>query len=57
MVSPQNAPPPPPPAEFCAESSPGSGVFRRQWTRATAEFDCTTRSGTVTMSDGTVVAR
>lgn len=45
------------PVEFCAETSPGSGVFRRQWTRATAEFDCATWSGTVTMSDGTVVAR
>lgn len=43
------------PEGFCSETAPGSGVFQRRWTRATAEFDCAAWVGTVTMSDGTVV--
>lgn len=37
------------PAGLCAETGPGSGVFRREWTQATVEMDCNTYTGTVTL--------
>ena len=28
------------PQGYCAETAPGSGVFSREWTRATVSLDC-----------------
>lgn len=35
--------------QVCRETSDGSGVFRREWTKATVEIDCNTVTPTITM--------
>ena len=37
------------PVGLCAETAPGSGVFRRQWTRATVEMDCADWTASIQM--------
>jgi len=32
----------------CQETSPGSGVYERQWTRATVQWDCNAGHGNIT---------
>lgn len=32
----------------CAETASGTGVFRREYTKATVEWDCGTGHGTIT---------
>jgi len=36
------------PVGYCKETADGSGVFRRQWTKADVELDCTTFTATIT---------
>lgn len=38
--------------EVCAETAPGSGVFRREWSKATVELDCNTWTPTATFKPG-----
>lgn len=41
------------PTERCSETNPGvSGVFSRQWSKASVSFDCNAWTGTVTPSEG-----
>lgn len=44
------------PSAPCAESSAGTGVFRRDYAHATVEWDCTLGKGQITMKNGTVYA-
>jgi hypothetical protein len=37
------------PSALCAETAPGSGVFTRDYSRATVSMDCASWTGTVTM--------
>ena len=37
------------PTQFCAETAPSSGVFTRDYTKATVSMDCNAYKGTVTM--------
>ena len=37
------------PTGRCAETAPGSGVFKRDFTKATAQMDCASYTGTVVM--------
>ena len=37
------------PAGTCAETAPGSGVFTREWSKATVQMDCNAYVGTITM--------
>jgi hypothetical protein len=37
------------PTGFCEETAPGSGVFTRDWTKATVQMDCNAYKGTVTL--------
>ena len=37
------------PSNLCSETAPGSGVFTREWTRATVKMDCGAYVGTITM--------
>merc|ERR1712232_1120269 len=37
------------PTEICRETSEGSGVFVREWTKASIEMDCNTYAPTITM--------
>eukprot|EP01116_Phalansterium_solitarium_P006392 TRINITY_DN1868_c0_g3_i1.p1 TRINITY_DN1868_c0_g3~~TRINITY_DN1868_c0_g3_i1.p1 ORF type:complete len:413 (+),score=136.21 TRINITY_DN1868_c0_g3_i1:257-1495(+) len=37
------------PTGLCAETSSGSGVFVRDWTKATVQMDCNTWTATITM--------
>lgn len=37
------------PKGICQETSAGSGVFTREWTKASVKMDCNTYTGTVTM--------
>ena len=32
----------------CAETGADTGVFRREWTKATVEWDCSKAAGTIT---------
>ena len=41
-----------PVAESYAETSPGSNVFRREWTKADVRFDCNTGKATIAMKAG-----
>ena len=41
-----------PVAESYAETSPGSDVFRREWTKADVRFDCNTGKATIAMKAG-----
>jgi hypothetical protein len=34
----------------CAETSAGSGVFRREWTKAAVQMDCNTWTATIEMT-------
>ena len=34
----------------CAETGEGTGVFRRKWSKATAEMDCNEYKGTIAMN-------
>ncbi len=36
------------PLGTCAETAPGSGVFSREWTGATVQFDCNAGHGSIT---------
>ena len=36
------------PTGFCAETAPNSGVFTREWSKATVTMDCNSYVGTVT---------
>lgn len=36
------------PLAVCAETAPGSGVFSREWTGATVQFDCNAGHGSIT---------
>jgi hypothetical protein len=38
---------------YCAETEPGSGVFTREWSRASVQMDCNSWKGTITMKDET----
>ena len=40
------------PLGFCAETSPGSSVFTRNYTRATIALDCTSFQATIMWKDG-----
>ena len=33
----------------CAETAPGSGVFAREWSKASVSVDCNTLEGTIDM--------
>ena len=37
------------PIGFCAETGPGSGVFTREWTKATVTLDCNSFNATIAM--------
>jgi len=37
------------PTGFCSETTPGSGVFTRDWTKATVKMDCNAYEGSITM--------
>jgi hypothetical protein len=37
------------PAKLCSETSAGSGVFRREWSKATVEMDCNSWTPTIIM--------
>jgi hypothetical protein len=37
------------PTGLCAETAPGSKVFRREWTKATIEMDCKNWNSTIEM--------
>ena len=37
------------PVGWCAETAPSSGVFTREWTKATVEMDCNDYKGSITM--------
>ncbi len=37
------------PTELCKETSSGSGVFTRDWTKATVQLDCNTWTPTITL--------
>ena len=39
------------PTELCHETAPGSGVFTRDYTRATVGMDCATWTPTLTLKD------
>ena len=41
--------------ERCHETSAGSEVFQRKWTKATVQMDCKAWRGTITMADGRVL--
>lgn len=43
------------PLESCHETSPGSEVFERKWSKATVQLDCKAWKGTITMADGRVL--
>ena len=34
---------------ICAETAPGSGVFAREWSKASVSVDCNTLEGTIDM--------
>lgn len=36
------------PLNTCAETAPGSGVYEREWTKATVAWDCNARHGSIT---------
>ena len=35
------------PQGLCAETAPGSGVFRRTWSKATVEMNCNTQQADI----------
>lgn len=37
------------PTELCQETAPNSGVFTRDWTKATVQLDCNTWTPTITL--------
>lgn len=37
------------PLGLCTETAPNSGVFTREWTKASVKMDCSTYTGTITM--------
>ena len=37
------------PTELCAETAPNSGVFKREWSKATVEMDCNAWKGAIKM--------
>jgi hypothetical protein len=37
------------PTEICKETAPNSGVFTREWTKASVQMDCKTYTPTITM--------
>ena len=37
------------PLGLCSETAPGSGVFTRQWSKATVTLDCNTWNGTIAL--------
>jgi len=37
------------PAGLCTETAPNSGIFTREWSRATVRMDCNTYTPTITM--------
>jgi hypothetical protein len=39
------------PTELCSETSAGSGVFRREWSKATVEMDCNSWTPTIIMKE------
>jgi hypothetical protein len=39
------------PAGLCAETAPNSGVFTRDWTKATVQMDCNTWTPTITLKE------
>ena len=39
------------PMGLCGETATGSGVFRREWTKATIEMDCNTWTPTIRPHD------
>lgn len=40
------------PTAACRETSPGSGVFLRDWSKATVRWDCATGHANITMKPG-----
>ena len=34
--------------DICSETATGSGIYRREWTKATVEWNCQTHQGTIT---------
>ena len=40
-----------PEEEYCRETAPGSGIFTREWSRASVKIDCNTWKPTITMKD------
>ena len=34
--------------DYCTETAPNSGVFVREWTKASVRMDCNTWKGTIT---------
>ena len=39
------------PVGLCKETAAGSGVFVREWTKATVQMDCKTYTPTITMKN------
>ena len=39
------------PSELCTETTPKSGIFTREWSKASVKMDCNTYTGQVTMKD------
>ena len=37
------------PLGYCTQTAPNSGVFKREWSKATVEVDCGKWEGTITM--------
>ena len=37
------------PVGLCSETAPGTGVFRRRWTKANVEMDCNVFKGAIDM--------
>ena len=37
------------PKALCTETAPNSGVFTREWTKATVQMDCNTWTPTITL--------
>ncbi len=35
--------------KLCKETAPNSGVFEREWTKASVKMECATFKGTITM--------
>ena len=39
------------PTGLCTETAPNSGVFTRDWTKASVKMDCNAYKGTITMKE------